>query len=57
MARKLYYSKPLKYFWQHLYEPQKKLIPGFTDDKIFAVLRQNILLAPMEAFETPKLEA
>lgn len=54
MARKVYYSKPLKYFWQHLYGTQKKLTPSFSDDQIFALLRQNILAAPMKAFETPE---
>lgn len=54
MARKVYYSKPLKYFWHHFYGPQKKLTPSFTDDQIFALLRQNILAAPMGAFETPE---
>ncbi len=53
MARKVYYSKPLKYFWHHLYGTQKKLTPYFTDDQIFALLRSNILAAPMNAFETP----
>lgn len=52
MARKVYYSKPLKYFWQHFYGTQKKLTPYFTDDQIFALLRQNIIDAPMMAFET-----
>lgn len=52
MARKVYYSKPLKYFWQHFYGTQKKLTPNFTDDQIFALLRQNILNAPMMAFES-----
>lgn len=54
MARKAYYSKPLKYFWQHFYGTQKKLTPNFTDDQIFAILRQNILAAPVMAFETPE---
>jgi len=53
MARKVFYSKPLKYFWQHVYGTQKKLTPNFTDDQIFALLRQNILAAPVMAFETP----
>lgn len=52
MARKVYYSKPLKYFWQHFYGTQKKLTPNFSDDQIFAILRQNILAAPKMAFET-----
>src|SRR4051812_9394953 len=52
MARKVYYSKPLKYFWQHFYGTQKKLTPNFTDDQIFALLRHNILVAPMTAFES-----
>lgn len=54
MARKVYYSKPLKYFWQHLYGTQKKFTPNFTNDEIFSVLRNNILAAPMRAFETPE---
>ncbi|MCU7550417.1 hypothetical protein OCK74_14950 [Chitinophagaceae bacterium LB-8] len=54
MARKVYYSKPLKYFWQHLYRTQKKFTPDFTDDQIFTLLRRNILAAPMGAFETPE---
>ena len=54
MARKAFYSKPLKFFWQHFYGTQKKLTPNFTDDQIFAILRQNILAAPVMAFETPE---
>lgn len=54
MARKVYYSKPLKYFWQHFYGTQKKLTPNFTNDQIFNILRKNILGAPMGAFETPE---
>lgn len=53
MPKKPYYSKPLKYFWQHYYGTQKKLTPDFTDDQIFAILRQNILNASVNAFETP----
>lgn len=52
MARKIYYSKPLKYFWEHLYRKQKKFTPDFTDDQIFEVLRNNILKSPQTAFET-----
>jgi len=54
MARKVYYSKPLKYFWQHLYGTQKKLTPNLTNDQIFTILRKNILAAPMGVFETPE---
>ena len=52
MARKVYYSKPLKYFWDNLYRTQKKFTPEFTDDQIFAVLRNNILNSPATSFET-----
>lgn len=55
MARKVYYSKPLKYFWTDLYGTQKKLTPYFSDEQIFAILRQNILRAPTRAFETPEM--
>lgn len=54
MARKVYYSKPLKYFWQIFYGTQKKLTPNFTNDQIFNILRKNIIAAPMRAFETPE---
>ncbi|WP_282136026.1 hypothetical protein [Seonamhaeicola maritimus] len=52
MARKVYYSKPLKHFWENLYGTQKKFTPEFTDEKIFEVLRNNILNSPESAFET-----
>lgn len=55
MARKIYYSRPLKYFWQILYGTQKKLTPYFSDDQIFAILRQNILNAPVRAFDTEEM--
>ncbi|MEZ4801222.1 MAG: hypothetical protein R2797_00510 [Gelidibacter sp.] len=54
MARKIYYSKPLKYFWQHYYGGQKKLTPNLTNDEIFMLLRRNIISAPLNAFETPE---
>jgi len=54
MARKVSYSKPLKYFWKHLYGTQKKYTPELTDDQIFTLLRNNILAAPMRAPETPE---
>lgn len=52
MARKVYYSKPLKYFWDNLYRKQKEFTPNYTDDQIFEVLRNNILNSPVTAFET-----
>jgi len=52
MARKVYYSKPLKHFWENLYGQQKKFTPDFTDDQIFEVLRNNILNSPETAYET-----
>lgn len=55
MARKIYYSRPLKFFWQELYATQKKLTPYFSDDRIFAILRQNILSAPDRSFGFPEM--
>jgi sulfur transfer complex TusBCD TusB component (DsrH family) len=52
MARKVYYSKPLKYFWEHLYGVQKKLTPDFTDEQIFYLLKQNLLTIPIGNGET-----
>lgn len=55
MARKVYYSKPLKYFWQNLYGVQKKLTPDFTDDQIFLLLKQSLLDTPLGIGETQEL--
>ncbi|MXO04382.1 hypothetical protein [Flavobacterium sp. HBTb2-11-1] len=54
MGKKIYYSKPLKYFWHHYYGTQKKFTPDFTNDQIFTVLRRNILNAPLGVSETPQ---
>lgn len=55
MTRKVYYSKPLKYFWRHLYGTQKKLTPGFTDEQIFYLLKKSLLETPLGADETQEL--
>lgn len=52
MARKVYYSKPLKYFWEHLYGTQKKFTPEYTDDQIFLTLKRNLLERPNAPDET-----
>lgn len=52
MAKKPWYSIPLKFFWHQLYGPQKKLLPNASDDQIFEMLRQNILASPLRAGET-----
>jgi len=54
MARKVYYGKPLKYFWKHFYGTQKNYTPELTNDQIFTLLRNNIIAAPIGAFETPE---
>jgi hypothetical protein len=55
MARKVYYSKPLKYFWRHLYGTQKKLTPHFTDEQIFYLLKKSLLNTPLGVGETQEL--
>lgn len=55
MARKVYYSQPLKYFWRHLYGTQKELTPGFTDDQIFYLLRNSLINIPLGIGETQEL--
>jgi hypothetical protein len=52
MARKVYYSKPLRYFWKYFYGTQKRLTPDLTDDQIFNLLRKSMLTAPMKVGET-----
>ncbi|NGF57266.1 hypothetical protein G5B00_12160 [Parapedobacter sp. SGR-10] len=52
MAKKVYYSKPLKFFWKHVYGTQKKLTPEFTDEQIYFVLKRNLLSKPLGFSET-----
>lgn len=47
MARRVYYSKPLKFFWEQLYKTQKNYTPEFTDQEIFYVLKRNLLTIPL----------
>lgn len=43
MARKLWYSTPLKFIWENLYRVQKKLTPDIPDEVIFSILRRNMI--------------
>ena len=47
MVKKIWYSSPLKFFWDELYGKQKKITPAFSDEQIFTILRYNLLNAPL----------
>jgi hypothetical protein len=47
MAKKIWYSTPLKIFWDEFYGTQKKLTPSISDEQIFTILRYNLLNAPL----------
>lgn len=51
MSRRIYYSKPLKYFWQELYGKQKKLMPFLTNDQIYAILKRDLLNYNAKSYE------
>lgn len=51
MAKKIWYSSPLNLYWNELYDKQKKLTPNLPDQKIFEILRYNILNAPVAGNE------
>lgn len=55
MARKVYYSQPLKYFWKHLYGTQKKFTPDLTDEQIFYLLKKSLLDTALGVGETQEL--
>jgi len=58
MAKKIWYSTPLKFIWENLYGVQKKLTPEIPDKYIFAILRRNMIdisLADHENSEFHKL--
>jgi hypothetical protein len=46
MAKKIWYSTPLKVFWDELYGTQKKLTPEMSEEQIFNILRRNFLSRP-----------
>jgi hypothetical protein len=51
MAKKIWYSTPLKFIWENLYGVQKKHTPEIPDEHIFTILRSsliNIVLADRE---------
>jgi len=43
MAKKIWYSTPLKFIWENLYRVQKKLSPEIPDEYIFALLRRHMI--------------
>ncbi|MBL0335174.1 MAG: hypothetical protein IPP73_07590 [Chitinophagaceae bacterium] len=43
MAKKIWYSTPLKVFWENLYGVQNKFTPEIPDEHIYAILRRNII--------------
>ena len=43
MAKKIWYSTPLKFIWENLYGVQKKLTPEIPDEYIFEILRRNMI--------------
>jgi hypothetical protein len=45
--KKIWFSSPLKFFWDELYGNQKKFTPDFSDEQIFNILRYNLLNAPL----------
>lgn len=45
MAKKIWYSTPLKYIWENLYSVQKKLTPEIPDEHIYTILRRNMINA------------
>ncbi|HRZ27105.1 MAG TPA: hypothetical protein P5295_09885 [Spirochaetota bacterium] len=47
MAKKIWYSSPLKFFWNDLYGTQKKITPNISDKQIFNLLRYNLINAPL----------
>jgi hypothetical protein len=58
MAKKIWYSTPLKFIWENLYGVQKKLTPEFPDENIYAMLKRNMMnieLSDRENLDSHKL--
>lgn len=43
MAKKIWYSTPLKFIWENLYGVQKKLTPEIPDEYIYTILKRNLI--------------
>jgi hypothetical protein len=43
MAKKIWYSTPLKFIWENLYGVQKKFTPEIPDEHIYTILRRNMI--------------
>ena len=58
MAKKIWYSTPLKMFWNEVYPTQKKITPELSDEEIFkALVYQNAkapIIPPETEFEREK---
>jgi len=52
MAKKIWYSSPLKFFWDDLYGTQKIITPDMSEEQIFNILRHNLLNRPLAVGES-----
>lgn len=52
MAKKIWYSTPLKLFWDEVYPTQKRLTPQYSDEEIYLCLVQQNAVAPFAPTET-----
>lgn len=52
MAKKIWYSAPLAFYWKELYGTQKKITPRIPDEQMFHILRLNLIKAPLAASES-----
>jgi len=43
MAKKIWYSTPLKFIWENLYRVQKKLTPEIPDEHIYRILKRGMI--------------
>jgi len=57
MAKNIWYSSPLKFFWNEVYGKQKKYTPNISDEQIFNILRQNLINAPLAEGESTEIRA
>lgn len=51
-GKRIWYSSPLKYFWEELYKKQKSYTPNYSDEQVFKVLRYSLLNSPLAVGES-----
>ncbi|OHX65108.1 hypothetical protein [Flammeovirga pacifica] len=52
MAKKIWYSTPLTWYWNEIYKTQKRITPYLSDEDVFRSIKYNMLNVPLQKNES-----